>query len=196
MINATRKKIRMKWQPCYVTALVICTLISCKAGNNTNVIVDTSANDTLSNGLMNDSIDVPAGYQELLEVRGNLDSTEADEKVIVYNTERMVEMGRLREIRIYKSKNMKWSLWHSSVGAILPSEHGGALGDPLQEIEIKNGSIVISHLGGGIEKWSYRHQYRFQQNDWKLIGARVFFGMPCDTMQNFDYDLITGNIQY
>lgn len=171
-------------------------LLACGNNEKNRSAPGTDAPDTLNLSSMNNSILVPEGYEKIFEVTGNLDSSEADEKVVVYNTERMVEMGRLREMRIYKANNNSWELWHSSIGAVLPSEHGGTLGDPFQEINIKNGSILVSHLGGGREKWSYRHQYRFQKNHWKLIGARVYYGAPCDTLQDFDYNLSSGNIHY
>jgi hypothetical protein len=169
---------------------------ACNNNTHKDAVSITTNHDSLSVFTMNDSIPTPAGFEKIFEVTGNLDSSAADEKIVLFNTERMVEMGRLRELRIYKINNNAWELWHRSVGAVLPSEHGGTLGDPFQEINIAKGSLLVSHLGGGREKWSYRHQYRFQENNWKLIGARVFFGSPCDTLQDFDYNLTSGNIHY
>lgn len=180
----------------FIATVLISGVIACSNNESNKNANKPSQQDSIKQSLLNDSIPVPKGYEKIFEVTGNLDSSGADEKVVVYNTDRMVEMGRLRQMRIYKLNNNSWELWHSSIGAVLPSEHGGVLGDPFQEINIKNGSILVSHLGGGREKWSYRHQYRFQKNKWKLIGARVYYGAPCDTLQNFDYNLSSGNIHY
>lgn len=90
----------------------------------------------------------------------------------------------------------KWVLWKKSVGAVLPSKHGGAMGDPFEEISIERNCIVISHSGGSSQKWRYNHTFRYQNGDFKLIGATVFFNSSCDYYFNFDYNLSTGKINY
>lgn len=135
---------------------------------------------------------------QIVAVLGDLDKDGVDEKIIVCDTDRETDFGTERVIQIYKNKNKKgkWKLWHTSTGAVLPSAHGGMMGDPFQEISVENGCIVIRHFGGSRQKWSYTHRYRFQKNNWKLIGATIFFGAPCDYWCSVDYNLSTGNIHY
>jgi len=141
-------------------------------------------------------IPVPSKYELLKEVTGDLDKDGIDEKVVVYNTSEEGDAGTVRELRIFKKEGDIWKLWHTSIGAVMSSEAGGMMGDPFDAIEIKKGSIVITNLGGSREKWSYSHQYRYQNDNWELIGATVMYGSPCDYWVDFDYNLSTGKINY
>lgn len=141
------------------------------------------------------SISLPEGYTKLADVMGNLDKDEDQERVIVYETPREGEMGTEREIRVYKlTYDDTWSLWHKSTKAVLSSRHGGMMGDPFEGVKIERKCIVIEHFGGSREKWGYVHRYRRQDKEWKLIGASVRYGAPCDFWDYFDYNLSTGKI--
>jgi len=103
-------------------------------------------------------------------------------------------MGTERQLWIYKQDGKAWKLWHKSIGAILPSEHGGMMGDPFDGIEIEYGCIVVYHFGGSGQKWHYTHRYRYQNNNWYLIGATINFGRLCDYLSNYDYNVLTGKV--
>lgn len=139
---------------------------------------------------------LPNGHKSIGVATGDLDKDKIPERVVVYNTTRKVDMGDEREIRIFKKRNDEWELWHTSVGAVLPSEHGGMMGDPFEGITIERGAIVIKHFGGSNQKWTYTHRYRFQRNTWELIGATIKIGTPCQEMEVFDYNLSTGDYVY
>ncbi|WP_299388193.1 hypothetical protein [uncultured Lacinutrix sp.] len=141
-------------------------------------------------------IETPKHFKILDEKEGDLDKDGVFEKVIVYDTEKETDMGTERQIYIYKKNHNKWELWKKSVGAILPSQHGGMLGDPFQGISIERNCIVINHSGGARQKWHYTHRFRYQNNSFQLIGATVNFGSPCDNFYNFDYNLSNGKINY
>lgn len=159
------------------------------------VIAQDSVKPKQPEAPQNDSIAVPEGYTRLADVRGNLDKEEGDERVIVYDTPREAEMGTEREIRIYKQAyDGFWSLIHKSTRAVLSSTHGGMMGDPFEELRIERRCIVIEQFGGSREKWNYTHRYRYQNQQWELIGASIRYGAPCDYWDEFDYNLSTGNI--
>lgn len=141
-------------------------------------------------------IQTPQGFKILDEKKGDLDNDGIPEKVIVYDTEKETDMGTERQLYIYKKNNAKWELWRKSVGAILPSQHGGMMGDPFEGISIDRNSIVVNHSGGSRQRWYYTHRFRFQNDSFQLIGATVNFGSPCDYFFNFDYNLSTGKIIY
>jgi hypothetical protein len=144
--------------------------------------------------------DVPStnGLKQIATATGDLDKDKIPEKVVVFDTKRESEsgMGTEREIHIYKKKNGDWKLWNKSIGAVLPSENGGMMGDPFESLAIERGSIVIKHFGGSRQKWNYTHRFRYQNNGWELIGATVIYGSPCDYWENFDYNLSTGKYIY
>ncbi len=141
-------------------------------------------------------IQTPKSFKIIDETEGDLDSDGVSEKVIVYETKKETDLGTERQIFIYKKTNDKWKLWKKSVGAILPSQHGGMMGDPFKGISIERNCIVINHFGGSRQKWNYTHRFRFQSGEFQLIGATVNFGSPCDYFFNFDYNLSNGKINY
>lgn len=141
-------------------------------------------------------IKTPESFEILNEAEGDLDKDGVSEKVIVYDTKKLTDFGTERQIFIYKKNNYNWVIWKKSVGAILPSQHGGMMGDPFQEILIEKNCLVINHFGGSRQKWSYTHRFRYQNGNFQLIGATVNFGGPCDYFVNFDYNLSTGKINY
>ncbi|MEZ6963829.1 hypothetical protein [Aeromonas sp. S9(2024)] len=130
------------------------------------------------------------------EAMGDLDKDGIDEKVIVLDTGLDGEIGTQRTLLIYKKKQDKWALWHSSQGPILDSAHGGMMGDPFISVDIQRGAIVIDHFGGSRHKWSYTHRYRFNNKAWYLIGATINYGAPCEGFFNFDFNVMTGKAIY
>ncbi|CAJ1823222.1 hypothetical protein [Aeromonas hydrophila] len=130
------------------------------------------------------------------EAMGDLDKDGIDEKVIVLDTGLDGEIGTQRTLLIYKKKQDKWVLWHSSQGPILDSAHGGMMGDPFISVDIQRGAIVIDHFGGSRHKWSYIHRYRFNNKSWYLIGATVNYGAPCEGFFEFDFNVTTGKATY
>lgn len=132
---------------------------------------------------------------DVTEVLGDLDKDGVDEKVIVSDTSKEGDFGIERKISIYKFANDSWHLWHESQGAVLPSKHGGGMGEPFDGITIENGCIVIRHSGGSRSKWSYTHRYRYQNNNWFLIGATISFGEAACAWDTFDYNMLTGKLE-
>ncbi len=130
------------------------------------------------------------------EATGDLDKDGIDEKVLVYNTSRSTDMGTEREIHILKKEKEKWVNWHISQGAVLPSENGGMMGDPFNQVAIENGCIVLRQSGGSRIKWGYTHRFRWQKENWQLIGATVESGTPCVDWETYDYNLSVGVIDY
>lgn len=57
-----------------------------------------------------------------------------------------------------------------SDAAVLNGDEGGVFGDPFQGLTIERGTVVIQHYGGSRDRWSFTHRYRYQNNQWTLIG--------------------------
>lgn len=79
---------------------------------------------------------------------------------------------------------------------ILKADEGGVWGDPFDSISIDRGSIVVSHYGGSNWRWFNTYRFRYQDNDWYLIGATTgeyFTGSATEEEANVqDYNLLTG----
>lgn len=164
----------------YILILFIFSSLSCKSQENKK----------------SEIIQKPKSFKIIEEIEGDLDKDGISEKVIVYDTEKEIDLGTERQIYIYKKKKNNWELWEKSIGAILPSEHGGMMGDPFEGISIERNCIVINHFGGSRQKWNYTHRFRFQSGEFQLIGATVNFGAPCDYFESLDYNLSNGKIKY
>ncbi|MDB5271861.1 MAG: hypothetical protein JWO58_228 [Chitinophagaceae bacterium] len=150
----------------------------------------------LSNCCLGQDIPLPQDYEIIGEAEGDLDRDGIAEKAVVVNTTDSSENGLLRELRIFKFANSKWTLWKRSTDAVLASDEGGMMGDPFGEVNIKNNVLTIYHSGGSSWKWGTTDKYRFQHNDWELIGYLSEYGKPCEYMASFDFNLSTGKIIY
>lgn len=132
----------------------------------------------------------------LQTVDGDLDGDQIPEKVIIYNTKEPGDLGDLREIQILKKVNGKWTILEKSTNAILDSESGGLMGDPYSGTTIEKGILMISHFGGSSWKWQYTDKYRYQNGHFELIGHTSSSGRPGDYIQNVDFNLSTGQINF
>ncbi len=68
------------------------------------------------------------------------------------------------------------------------------MGDPFEDMEIKNGLLLISQSGGSSWKWGHTDKYRYQEGDFYLIGYTSIAGKPCEYWQSVDYNLSTGKM--
>lgn len=59
----------------------------------------------------------------------------------------------------------------SNDNLILCKSCGGVFGDPYNGVELKNNILKISNYGGSAWRWSENYTFRFQNNEWQLIGA-------------------------
>jgi|TARA_B110000967_G_scaffold207113_1_gene255658 hypothetical protein len=134
------------------------------------------------------------GYEIIDEKNGDLDNDKVNEKVVVYETKDSTEYGNIREICILKNINGKWTDWKSSRNAILKNGDGGMMGDPFQGIEIENGILKINFFGGSSWKWSYTDKYRFQNNQFELIGYTSTYFKLCEYWETDDFNLSNGKI--
>jgi hypothetical protein len=141
-------------------------------------------------------VEHPPKYTLLYEASGDLDKDKVPEKVVIFNTPdtNAENGGIIREIIIYKQSGEQWIPWHRSREALLDSKSGGMMGDPFQEITIKNGILLILQAGGSSWKWDRTDKYRFQNGRFELIGYTAESGKLCVEWTSIDYNLSTGNI--
>ena len=75
---------------------------------------------------------------------------------------------------------------------ILRSEEGGRLGDPLQQIEIKEQQLFLRFRGGAEWRWELGYTFKFQNNDWYLTNAiNLYFNQNTGDMTERIYDFNT-----
>lgn len=90
--------------------------------------------------------------------------------------------------------NGEYTLSIIADNAVLRANEGGTFGDPFDGIVIDRGSVVLSDLGGSRWKWSDKYRFRFQNNDWYLIGQTQtdHDGLTASSVED-DYNLLTGD---
>ncbi len=134
----------------------------------------------------------PRYWRAIDKAYGDLDGENGDEAIIVYNVPTSDKGAFDRCLAIFRKENNSWILWHQTNSPIMDNQSGGVWGDPFSGVKIEKRAIVIEHFGGSRQKWQYIHRYRFQDNDWYLIGASGSGGAPCDYFDSLDYNLSTG----
>lgn len=139
---------------------------------------------------------IPSKYQPIKEVYGDLDKDTISEKVVVYNMSNQEDEinGVDREVIIFKKDKEKWVIWQRSTTAVGNSKDGGMMGDPFEDIEIRNGVLLISQSGGSSWKWGHTDKYRYQNHTFELIGYTSNYGKPCEYWAGVDFNIMTGKI--
>jgi hypothetical protein len=75
------------------------------------------------------------------------------------------------------------------------ADEGGIYGDPLDDLYIERGSLVINFYGGSAWRWDYRLRFRFQENGWFLIGMiDLSYNNLDGKSTEYDYNLLTGKM--
>ena len=153
---------------------------------------------------------IPAGYDTLLTARGDLNNDKVDDAVIVLrhqkeNAENMdMDSIASRLLVVVFNKGNAYELAVVSDSAILCKDCGGMMGDPFQEVKIEKGLLIISHYGGSAWRWGYTHKFRFQQNEFFLIGRTMIYYWNvemCDKLNEFagteyeDINFVTGSFE-
>lgn len=97
----------------------------------------------------------------------------------------------------FGTKDNSYSLSIIADKVILKADEGGIWGDPFESLSIERGSVVVSDYGGSNWRWYNKFRFRYQDNDWYLIGATMgeyFAGNATQEEANEeDYNLLTGD---
>ncbi|OWK69936.1 hypothetical protein [Pedobacter sp. GR22-10] len=107
------------------------------------------------------------------------------------NSEIIKETQKPRILAIY-FKDKTTGNYHLSTqnnDFILRSEEGGKLGDPLQQVEIKDQQLFLRFRGGSEWRWELGYTFKFQQKDWFLTSAiNLYFNQNTGDMTERIYD--------
>lgn len=184
-------------------AIVVCILFSWSAVAQQKVLSKIPVKGSSIAAL------IPSGYDTLQTSTGDLNKDNVDDLVLVLRpiAEDTVEPGLddslpARLVSIYFKKGEQYELAGRSDGAILCKTCGGVFGDPFALIAIKKGVIVIDHYGGSNWRWAYTNRFRYQDNDFYLIGSTelsYFSAERCKKLNDFaatnlkDINYLTGD---
>ncbi|WP_405108017.1 hypothetical protein MHH28_28395 [Paenibacillus sp. FSL K6-1217] len=71
----------------------------------------------------------------------------------------------------FGGKNNTYTLSIIADHVILQADEGGIWGDPFESITIDRGSVLVSDYGGSNWRWYNKYRFRYQDQDWFLIGS-------------------------
>ena len=109
-----------------------------------------------------------------------------------------------RLLIILFGKNSGFVQVAKSEKAILCKDCGGIFGDPFAGIEINKNVLSINHYGGSNWRWGYTHKFRYQGNEFFLIGQTTnsYWSVEnCEKLNDFagtkyeDINFITGQYE-
>lgn len=165
------------------------------------VIPQQEANVTVS-GV--DAI-IPSGWRlfertegEAVQAEGDLNQDDIPDLAAVLEkiTDGSEEAPPRALLIAFGSEDGSYTLSILAEQVIMKSDEGGVWGDPLESIAIDRGSVVVSHYGGSNWRWYNKHRFRYQDQDWVLIGQTLghyFTGSQTqDDGNEEDYNLLTG----
>lgn len=139
---------------------------------------------------------VPKGWNIVEKVEGDLNKDNIDDiAVVIEGTSEVEDEASNRELLIvFGNKDGTYTLSTKAEKTILKADEGGVWGDPFEGISIDNGSLLISFYGGSNWRWYGNYRFRYQDNDWYLIGATIgsFHTSTNEYTQEMDYNLLTG----
>lgn len=153
----------------------------------------------------NPAVLMPEGWQQLVRQSGpvrvegdlNKDGIQ-DIGMVIEKLESAKDQAPERALLIaFGNKDGTYTRSTMADKAILKADEGGVWGDPLAGISIDRGSLIVSFYGGSNDRWYGNYRFRFQDEDWYLIGATVgsFYSgtMTETTGDEEDYNLLTGD---
>ncbi|MEX0345219.1 MAG: hypothetical protein AB3N20_09885 [Rhizobiaceae bacterium] len=75
---------------------------------------------------------------------------------------------------------------------VFRADQGGVMGDPLVELRIERGAIVIENFGGSRHRWADTMRFRFDNDEWRLIGwTQSTIDSLSASVVTYDYNPLT-----
>jgi len=110
------------------------------------------------------------------------------------NSEIIKETQKPRILAIY-FKDKATGTYHLSIqnnDFILREKEGGKLGDPLNQIGIKDQQLYLRFQGGAEWRWEMGYTFKFENKDWFLTSAiNLYFNQNTGDMTERIYDFKT-----
>jgi hypothetical protein len=184
--------------------VVIFVLTSCTSGGVTPE--GDNHTDEASNSAKDVLELVPVGWKALERLAGEPYKAEGDLNndgindiaLVIEELEASAEGAPNRALLIaFGNEDNSYTLSIIAEHAVLKADEGGVFGDPLEDLTIDRGSVLLSFYGGSNWRWYSKYRFRYQDKDWYLIGATLgsyFTGTETiEQADEEDYNLLTGD---
>lgn len=142
---------------------------------------------------------IPKGYEKILETKGDLDKDGKEETVTVFNTDKIINnisQGLERKLYILKNINGKLKIWQENSNLLFDSKEGFYPESNELELNIKNNCLIISqsYFSNSRHTVTSKNTFRFQNDDFYLIGALVKFDDTCEFNFSSEINFSTGKV--
>ncbi|MGM9475640.1 hypothetical protein ACS5PU_04380 [Pedobacter sp. GSP4] len=151
----------------------------------------------------------PANWTVIDQVYGDLNNDATTDLAVVFEFNRSIDETRVygdnhtdiiketQKPRIlaifFKDKSSGvYQLSTQNNDFILRSEEGGKMGDPLQQIAIKDQQLYLRFQGGSEWRWELGYTFKFENKDWFLTSAvNLYYNQTNGDMTERIYDFNT-----
>ncbi|MBC6109368.1 hypothetical protein ACFOG5_03705 [Pedobacter fastidiosus] len=151
----------------------------------------------------------PTNWSVIETTNGDLNNDGADDLAVIFesnkitdetrtygdnNTEIIKETQKPRILAIFFKDNStaNYRLSVQNNDFILRSQEGGKLGDPLNQIGIKDQQLYLRFHGGAEWRWEMGYTFKFENKDWFLTSAiNLYFNQNSGDMTERVYDFKT-----
>ncbi|MCT4296229.1 hypothetical protein HZP23_00310 [Elizabethkingia anophelis] len=146
---------------------------------------------------------LPKNCTAVRTIYGDLDKDGRDEKVIVCNLNQTKDPKKNYKRVLYilkKDNNNQDQLFKKNTNILWGSKECGFCfeenSDPLVDISIKNNTLIIEYEthNNSRRTENYKQIFRYQNNDWYLIGSKYRYWDTCDFDYTYDINFSTQKI--
>ncbi|MEO8406700.1 MAG: hypothetical protein ABI480_18955 [Chitinophagaceae bacterium] len=156
---------------------------------------------------------IPKGYDTLSTTTGDLNKDGLSDAVLALASAKETNFDPAKDdidsmpprlLLILFNTGKGYMLAGKSAGALLCKECGGVFGDPFSSLVIDKNILTINHYGGSSWRWGSHYKFRYQQNDFYLIGRTSYSYWNverCEKLDDFagadykDENLVTGSYE-
>ncbi|MCZ4223187.1 hypothetical protein [Pedobacter rhodius] len=151
----------------------------------------------------------PEGWTILEKANGDLNNDGSDDLAIIFESDKITDETRTygdnnsaiiketqkpRILAIFfrenSSGNYRLSIQNNDF--ILRAREGGKIGDPLNQISIKDQQLYLRFQGGAEWRWELGYTFKFENKDWFLTSAiNLYFNQNTGDMTERVYDFKT-----
>jgi hypothetical protein len=138
-----------------------------------------------------------SSYEKVAETKGDLDKDGVDEIVIAYQTNDVdKDSFFMKELHIYKIKGKQLKLWKRNTTVLFSKRDSYEEEDNIPKLKVANNTLIIEQTFHGSSKADdyYKNIFRFQNDDWFLIGATTVTQYNCLWEDVYDINFSTGEV--
>ncbi len=145
---------------------------------------------------------IPKGWHVLKQAEGDLNQDSLNDALLALGSDNEnTPEGEYAEnnrhlLVLLKKSDGGYHLAVTNNNIILCKGCGGVFGDPFNTLAVERGAIVIGNYGGSSERWGTTYRFRYQNNDWYLIGETdVTEKIPEGTQSQTDINFSTNMVE-